>query len=581
MVITTTPNTPAPPLDIPLGYWEREDSHNPRPLTPLGASIFVDGLNQSFPKVFARFGMLLETLAYRLIGGYVYTTAVSLGSKAGDKPRGLPPKPIFWLLVRTVPMLRRRLKRCETAMRDREDLRIVEQWTDEWRPQLIRDIERLRAVDLLALSDEELSRHFRELRDWTFFSMDVHFYLTAPYAFALSRLNSFCDTNFGFDDLQVMRLLSGLSEASSEPAVALAALAGRIRADAELASKVVDASAANVPAIVQARGGEIAAAYDEYVHRYAFRALRYEVIEPNMDEQPELVAQLLQDQLRRPHDLRTEIAELQRDRSRAIAEARAMLQDDASKTQFAALLADAERIYPTREDNEFFTVSVPLALMRRAALETGRRLVKNDVIAIEEDVFFLTADEIVDALSSRPDGDALAEQIIERRANFDAANAWSPPHSYGEEPPLPPLDVLPPLAREAMQAMLYAREKIFQLATDDDERPADAPGEITGRAAARGSYTGTARLIMGEHEFDKLQPGDVLVCPITSPVWSVLFAKVGALVTDAGGILSHPAIIAREYRIPAVVATRDATSRLRDGQLVLVDGDAGIVRIVE
>jgi pyruvate,water dikinase len=85
---------------------------------------------------------------------------------------------------------------------------------------------------------------------------------------------------------------------------------------------------------------------------------------------------------------------------------------------------------------------------------------------------------------------------------------------------------------------------------------------------------------MGEHEFDKLQAGDVLVCPITSPVWSVLFAKVGALVTDAGGILSHPAIIAREYGIPAVVATRNATSRLRDGQRVHVDGDAGIVRIV-
>ena len=85
---------------------------------------------------------------------------------------------------------------------------------------------------------------------------------------------------------------------------------------------------------------------------------------------------------------------------------------------------------------------------------------------------------------------------------------------------------------------------------------------------------------MGEHEFDKLQADDVLVCPITSPVWSILFTKVSALVTDTGGVLSHPAIIAREYGIPAVVATGNATQVIRDGQRVEVDGDAGIVRIL-
>jgi pyruvate,water dikinase len=86
-------------------------------------------------------------------------------------------------------------------------------------------------------------------------------------------------------------------------------------------------------------------------------------------------------------------------------------------------------------------------------------------------------------------------------------------------------------------------------------------------------------VIHNEDEFDKLQPGDVLVCPITSPMWSVLFPSVGALVTDSGGILCHPAIIAREYGIPAVVATGNATSVIRDGQLVTVDGSSGTVRI--
>jgi pyruvate,water dikinase len=85
---------------------------------------------------------------------------------------------------------------------------------------------------------------------------------------------------------------------------------------------------------------------------------------------------------------------------------------------------------------------------------------------------------------------------------------------------------------------------------------------------------------MDESEFDKIEPGDVLVCPITSPVWSIIFPSVGALVTDTGGILSHPAIISREYGIPAVVATGKATTTLRDGQVVTVDGGAGTVTTV-
>jgi phosphoenolpyruvate synthase/pyruvate phosphate dikinase len=100
---------------------------------------------------------------------------------------------------------------------------------------------------------------------------------------------------------------------------------------------------------------------------------------------------------------------------------------------------------------------------------------------------------------------------------------------------------------------------------------------LTGISASAGRYTGPVRVIMDESEFDKIQPGDVMVCPMTSPVWSVLFPSWGALVTNAGGLLSHPAIIAREHHIPAVVATGNATSLLRDGQLVRVDGVAGTV----
>lgn len=570
----------SPAIEIPAGFWEREDSHNPKPLTPLGSSIFVDGLNRSFRTLFADLGLLLETLAYREIGGYVYNSAVPLGG-AGGAPGKMPPAPVLWLALRLHPAFRRRLKRCKQVMRTRYDRQLLDRWFSEWRPRLIADIERLRGVDVATLDADAFAAHVAELRDWVFDAFDIHFYMTAPYGFALAKLAFFCRDQLGYDDLQTTLLLSGLSEASSEPAVALAQLADRARADAPLMEALLAAPALDVPALIRAKGGDMAAAYDDYVHRYAFRALRYEVVEQSMFEQPELIAQLLQDQLRHPADVRTEQAQLARERAAAKDAALARLIEDGARREFLALVAEAERVYPTREDNEFFTVSVPLALMRRIALEAGKRLAKSGVIAIKDDVFYLRIDEIVAALARTRQDDVFAQRVIERRAAHIAAEAFDPPPSYGVETSPPPLSILPKEAREMTAALMYMREKIFNAEVAGEQRDTGDAREIRGRAAARGTYTGPVRIVMSEDEFGKLQAGDVLVCPITSPVWSVLFAKVGALVTDSGGILSHPAIIAREYRIPAVVATRTGTSRLRDGQRVLVDGNAGTVRILD
>jgi pyruvate,water dikinase len=113
-----------------------------------------------------------------------------------------------------------------------------------------------------------------------------------------------------------------------------------------------------------------------------------------------------------------------------------------------------------------------------------------------------------------------------------------------------------------------------------EEAEAATGTTLTGVAAAAGSYEGTARVVLDESGLDRIEPGDVLVCPITSPVWSMVFPSLGGLVCDAGGILSHPAIIAREFGIPAVVGTGSATATVTDGQVVRVDGDEGTVELV-
>ena len=544
-------------------------------MTPLGSSLFIEAARQSFPKAFAEFGLLAETLEFCEIHGYVYTAIKPFG--VGDRSGGrLPPRWLLWLVLRLHPAFRRRIADNKRAMRDRLDLKLLDRWDNEWRPNIMAEIARLRALDLAALSDDALAHHLDDVRRFLFHSSDVHFYLTGGNGFPIARLAWFCRDRLGHSTMDTLKLMSGLSAASSEPALRLAELATLIRSDAALTQAIQSGQAGDVPTLLRAHGVAVASQFDAYVHDYGFRALRYEVVEPTLAEQPELLGRLLQDQLARPNNLAGEQEQLAHERADAKALALSGLADEGLCARFLALLADAERAYPVREDNEFYTISVPLALCRVAAQEAARRLVAANAIAAPDDVFYLRCDEVIEALRTHRDHKG---SVAERRAAMRVAEAFDPPPSYGVEPPQPPLDILPAEMREAMEAMIWVQETIFE--SDQSQTRAEAGAtEIVGRAAARGSYTGTARVIMGEHEFNKLQPDDVLVCPVTSPVWSILFAKVGALVTDTGGILSHPAIIAREYGIPAVVATGNATKLIRDGQKILVDGDAGVVRIL-
>jgi pyruvate,water dikinase len=108
--------------------------------------------------------------------------------------------------------------------------------------------------------------------------------------------------------------------------------------------------------------------------------------------------------------------------------------------------------------------------------------------------------------------------------------------------------------------------------------PTDAPDAIVGVPASGGRASGPVRVLHSIDEYDRVQIGDVLVAPMTAPAWTPLFDRLAAIVTDTGGVAAHASIVAREYGLPAVVGTADATRRLRDGDMVEVDGSAGLVR---
>ena len=513
----------------------------------------------------------MDGLDFREINGWVYTRLVPLGGK----DRKAPPKWLFWLLARTVPEMRRRIKVNKEAFRTDLMGRLVDQWHEEWKPDQISTIEAQKKLDLGSLSDSELADHWSKMHGWFELSLDRHFWLAMPMQ-SVAELAFFCEDNLDMAGRDVTRLFAGLSATSTEPGRELAKLAAMARANEAVRSLVEKGGKESVESLSET-DVEFAKAFDQYQQDFGCRALRYELADPSLAEIPELTLSLIRDQLSRDYDPAVEVAAATSAREAAREEARSALERDPDVlAEFERLLIRAEKYYPVREDNEFYTVSAPMHFVRRAALEVGGRLADGDHLAEAEDVFFLTGEELPVALR---DGVTHRDTVKERKEARERTLANPGPASYGTDPGDPPdVTALPREAAMSMKAVLWATSNVFGEEQAPQEGDAADKG-IRGHGASAGSYTGPARVIMNESEFDKIKAGDVLVCPITSPVWSVLFPSVGALVTDTGGILSHPAIIAREYGIPAVVSATNATSTLRDGQIVTVDGDAGVVTV--
>ncbi len=300
------------------------------------------------------------------------------------------------------------------------------------------------------------------------------------------------------------------------------------------------------------------------------------MIDRNLAEVPHFLLRLVADQLEVEFSPDQTAQAALRRRNQAADGARAMLASHTVDDQerFEHALVRAREAYPAFDDRVWHTMSVQTALLRYLALEIGRRLIDRGQLATRDDVFFLEAHE---ARSALLDGADRRETARVRKGQRAWAVANPGPPMYGELPSgEPPFDLLPPAARLVNQAVAWGIGEFM----------GGHPGEhdaslVAGTPASPGRYTGTVRVVMGEQQFHKIQAGDVVVCPVTSPAWSVVFPSLGALVTDEGGILSHPAIIAREYGIPAVVGTGNATEALTDGQRVTVDGNTGLVELAE
>jgi phosphohistidine swiveling domain-containing protein len=251
--------------------------------------------------------------------------------------------------------------------------------------------------------------------------------------------------------------------------------------------------------------------------------------------------------------------------------------------QIAAALATARMAQDVREASRSLLVRL-IGRARRISVEIGRRLAAAGAVEAADDVLFLAPDELLELFSAGGGGGGeLRARVRSRRHEYAAARAVTPPAVVGVAEPFlagPPPGA-PPMAPGALRMLTLAMT--WMAATDGDpmtQRPAGADALVlTGVGASRGTVTGRARVVLHVADLLSFEPGEIMVCTATTPAWCVAIAVAAGLVTDVGGDCSHASITAREFAIPAVAGAAGATTALRTGDLVTLDGDTGTVTV--
>ena len=260
-----------------------------------------------------------------------------------------------------------------------------------------------------------------------------------------------------------------------------------------------------------------------------------------------------------------------------LAEKTAEIRDEvpaADRHSFDELLAEARRMYRLRDERGTYADLWAIGVMRRAILAAGRRLAAQGVVADATQLLEADWGELRGLVEGAKG--VSAEELAERARYRLRARFSDVPAHLGGEPPVPlPGDWLPPAAARVERALGAAVQQMFAA-----PEPRTEERKVRGLGVSPGVYEGNARLIRSTEELARVQPGDVLVTNATGTAFNIVLPQLGAIVTDAGGLLSHAAIVAREFRIPGVVGTSDGSAVIEDGARVRVDGGAGEVTVV-
>ncbi len=531
------------------GPWNLDAVHFPRPVTRYWEEMHPEPFARGFGEFTRYYGMLIDGLEYAYVNSFCYS-----------RMRPVPDEQVPERLARAQEVIDGKLWR--------EQLR---EWDEIYKPRSIEIHRELQSVDPDALSDDELVAYLRRCRGHHADMIFQHMRFTGAAMIAIGDFLAHAGDWTDVPPQELLTMMRGAAPVSAGASGELHQMVEAIRDDPDARALVEsDREPREVLDSLRSQDSEAGRATAAYLELAGYRLLDgFDISGRYALELPDALVQAI----RAFVDGRGEDS-VDAEVEAKVAEIREKVPEE-HRDEFDGLLDEARLMYRIRDERGVFSDIWASGIMRRAALGAGRRLVANGRIHDPEHIVDATAEEMCALVlgTGGPSADELAERYNWRTTH----NAKQAPATLGPPAPPPPdMSGLPPGAARVMRAMLITLDSMFL--------PGEAPHEgqtLRGLAASGGVYEGPARRVSGPADFDRIVKGDVLVTESTTEAFNILLPLLGAMVTDSGGLLSHAAIVAREYGIPGVVGTRDATERIPDGARVRVDGDAGEATVMD
>jgi pyruvate,water dikinase len=526
------------------GFWEQDPVHLPRAATRYWAEVHPPAFARGTADFASFYGMLIGGLGMAYVNGIGYKTVVP------------PPE-------EEIPQRFARAEEVFAGKLWREQLR---EWDETAKPAAIAKHRELQAVDPEALSNEELVAYLVRCRDHHSAMITQHMRYTASAVVPTGDFLAHVGDWTGLPPAELLGLMRGASPVSAGASADLERLIAAVNADPRAQELLAsDGDPALTLEELRSLDGEAGEATRAYLDLVGNRLLDgFDIGEATALELP--------DQLLRAIRTAAAAGADDTDVEARIAEVRAKVPTEHQEA-FDELLHEARLLYRLRDERGVYSDIWASGIMRRAVLGAGRRVASSGRIHAPEHLLDASLDEMTALVrgTDGPSADELAARA-EYRATHSAKDA---PPTLGTPPPPPSDDPLPSAVARLMRATGIALGAVF--GSSDAAHEEDM---LRGLAASPGVYEGPARLVSGPAEFSRISQGDVLVTMSTTEAFNILLPLLGAIVTDSGGLLSHSAIVAREYGIPGVVGTREATVRIADGARVRVDGAAGEVTVL-
>ena len=519
--------------------WKWDDMHCPQALTPLAADYMIRPLSEGVNYYFQQAGQPVEWIG-RHINGYIYFTS-RLGRPESERDA-----------------IDDEFRKVDLAL----SLTIHDYWDNEALPLLRETYDWLRSAPVETASPAELAELWAEgwkraARVW-----GIHFMTVAGCYQCLDTLIDVYEALIeGAGSSEALSLVQGHPGDLHRVERDLYSLAQQVGRSPSLLQFLHERAEWLPQEVTSVDGGpEFLQAMHDFLRDHGHLGQPFDDLSyPSWEDQPALLIAEIRKRLdghrEDPEQLRARLRHQADDLADRARERLVDRPEDLARFEEALSLARTGG--SLSEDHNYWLDRMMHAHFHRFVVRVGQRLVEGGVLAEPRDIFYLYLDEVSDTLRSGKMPN-LSPLVAERKSALEKQRTLRPPKIVGK-------------ARETPD-----------VANRFSPRPTEATeaGILRGTGACAGKATGTARVVLSPSDFEKVQPGDILICPASNPSWVPLYGIIGGLVTNTGGVLAHAAVTAREFGVPAVVGVGKATEIIRDGQTLEIDGAAGIVRLL-